>query len=64
MMVGKLDEIQSALSSAVAFVVGEFEQNGMTVSMKPGKLVILTTHWRDRYTFISKCKKKDHPVVQ
>ena len=40
------------------FVVGEFEQNGMTVSMKQGKPVILTTHWKDRAIFLNRCRRK------
>ena len=45
MMVGEHNTIASELSSAMAFVEGDFEQNGMTVSRKQGKLVIiLTTH--------------------
>ena len=57
MMVGGHDTIASEPSSAMAFVVGEFDHNGMTVSMKQSKLVMLTTHWKDRVTCLDQCKR-------
>ena len=50
-MVGSDETVKTNLSTAVSSIMRAFEQQGMTVATKPGKMVMLISNWSDRRFF-------------